>query len=212
MRGCRFFGPGADGVTWLQTRRGNFVTALGGGGKPTEAFHTDAIAADAWEYFYVLKCGDLGDGYYYAIRPVDTGFVPGGGNNPRFISATGGGGRIQNAMTSNTSVGAWEMFNLEKQSNGTYALRTASRNFVTAVGNGGIAHPTPSSDTLHTDATRLQTWEQFRTEERSPGVYGIQTRGVGSGSAWIRSSRRSRRGSTPPRTRVRSATPRCSSS
>ena len=58
---------------------------------------------------------------------------------------------------------------------GTFALRTESGNLVTAVPDGGIAHPTSSSDTLHTDATQIQAWERFNIEERSPGLYGIQT-------------------------------------
>jgi hypothetical protein len=177
----RMAGPRGDGVYTIQTWGENFVTALGGGGRTTEAFHTDGFHADTWEFFYVLKTGDLGDGYNYVIRPAGTGFVPGQGNNPRFISAKGGGGRITDAMTSSTSTGANEIFTVEKQPNGTHALRTASRNLVTAVGNGGIAHPTSSSDTLHTDATLIQAWEQFNIEERSPGLYGIQT---GSGF-WI---------------------------
>jgi len=177
----RVDGPRGDGVYTIGTVNLNFVTALGGGGKSTEAFHTDARQANTWEYFYVLKSGDLGDGYNYAIRPAGTGFVPGQGDNPRFISATGGGGRTKDAMTTSTSRSANEIFTVEKQPNGSYALRTASGKLVTAVGNGGLAHPTSSSDTLHTDATQIQAWERFNIEERSPGLYGIQT---GSGF-WI---------------------------
>jgi hypothetical protein len=177
----RIDGPRDDGVYTIGTWNENFVTALGGGGKATEAFHTDARQASTWEYFYVLKSGDLGDGFNYAIRPAGTGFVPGQGDNPRFISATDGGGRIKDAMTSSTSARGNEIFRVEKQPDGTYALRTRSGNLVTAVGNGGIAHPTSTSDTLHTDATQIQAWERFNIEERSPGLYGIQT---GSGF-WI---------------------------
>lgn len=177
----RVDGPKSDGVYTIQTWGENFVTALGGGGKTTEAFHTDGFRADTWEFFYMLKTGDLGDGYKYVIRPAGTGFVPGQGDKPRFISATGGGGRTTNAMTSTTTKGTNEIFTLEKQPNGTYALRTAHGNLVTAVGNGGLAHPTSSSDTLHTDATQIQAWERFNVVERSPGLYGIQT---GSGF-WI---------------------------
>jgi hypothetical protein len=171
----RVDGPRPNGAYTIGTWNQNFVTALGGGGKSTEAFHTDARRADTWEYFYVLKSGDLGDGYNYAIRPAGTGFVPGRGDNPRFISATGGGGRTKDAMTSSATRGANEIFTAEKQPDGTYAIRTQSGNLVTAVGNGGLAHPTSSSDTLHTDATQIQAWERFNIVERSPGLYGIQT-------------------------------------
>jgi hypothetical protein len=177
----RILGPVGDGSYVIQTWRENYVTALGGGGKSTEAFHTDADQSSTWEYFYILKSGDLGDGYKYAIRPAGTGYVPGQGDNPRFISATDGGGRIIDAMTSSASRWNNEIFTVEKQPDGTYALRTASGNLVTAVGDGGLAHPTSTSDTLHTDATQIQAWERFNIEERSPGLYGIQT---GSGF-WI---------------------------
>lgn len=203
-------GPAGDGTYTISTRR-NYVTALGGGGKSTDAFHTDAAQTDTWEYFYILKSGDLGDGYQYAIRPAGTGYVPGQGDNPRFISATDGGGRIINAMTSSTSVWNNEIFTVLKQPDGTYALRTRTGNFVTAVGDGGLAHPTSTSDTLHTDATQIQAWERFNIEERSPGLYGIQT---GSGF-WIGIDPQFKTFSTridPPEAAGESVTQRCSSS
>ena len=56
----------------IQTASPYYLTALGGGGQSTAAFHTDATKADAWERYWVLKCGDLGSGYGYAIRPAGT--------------------------------------------------------------------------------------------------------------------------------------------
>lgn len=53
----------------LTTRRGYYLTALGGGGKITNAFHTDATTVNAWELFQITKCGNLGSGYEYMIKP-----------------------------------------------------------------------------------------------------------------------------------------------
>ncbi|GAQ59389.1 fascin domain-containing protein [Streptomyces acidiscabies] len=39
-----------------------------------------------------------------------------------------------------------------------YGLRTSNGNYLTAVGGGGQA----SADAIHTDATVLSTWEEFR--------------------------------------------------
>jgi hypothetical protein len=103
----RVDGPRGDGVYTIGTVNLNFVTALGGGGRSTEAFHTDARQADTWEYFHVLKSGDLGDGYN-CHSSGGTRFVPGQGNNPRFISATGGGGRIKlRQIAPNVTMDRW---------------------------------------------------------------------------------------------------------
>jgi hypothetical protein len=50
----------------FKTFYGYWVTAVGGGGKTSDAFHTDAVKADRWEWFGLYKCGDLGSGYQYA--------------------------------------------------------------------------------------------------------------------------------------------------
>src|SRR5262245_24332125 len=50
-------GPGVGGGSNIRTFNGHFLTALGGGGKATDAFHTDATAVSTWETFSVLKSG-----------------------------------------------------------------------------------------------------------------------------------------------------------
>jgi hypothetical protein len=97
----RLRGPATNGVWTIETVNHHFVTALGGGGKSTRAFHTDATNPSTWESFYVLKCGDLGTGFQYAIRPAGTGNVPGQGEKVSFLTAVGGGNRIHVAMTVN---------------------------------------------------------------------------------------------------------------
>jgi hypothetical protein len=135
-------GPGAAGGTNIETFNGHFLTALGGGGKTTDAFHTDATGVSTWETFWVLKSGDLGSGYRYAIRPMGTG---GPGEVVNFLTAAGGGGRPgfqdgEPPVTHYSGLFADSQFTLVALGGGSYALQTRSGNYVTAVGGG--ASPT----------------------------------------------------------------------
>lgn len=163
----RMDGPSAQGTMTIKSFSGNFLTALGGGGKATGAFHTDATKANTWEYFWVFKCGDLGSGYTYAFRPAGT---PNGYVN--FLTANGGGGRTTQAMTAYSGLNDGSKFKLLRQSDGSYALQTSNRvNYVTAVGGGGLAH----GDNLQTNRTQVQAWEQFKIVEQPNCAYIIQT-------------------------------------
>lgn len=169
---------GQDGTFSIQTETGNFVTAVGGGGHPTRAFHTDATAASTWEKFYLLKTGDLGSGHQYAIRPTGTGNIPGKGESLSYLTALGGGGRLLNAMTANSPLVDNSKFHLSKQPDGSFAFRTPNGfNVLTADDGGGLAHGTPQMDNLITTKTTLQIqdWEKFKIAETSPGEYTIQT-------------------------------------
>ena len=183
----RVDGPSPAGTFTMQTYDGHYLTALGGGNKPNDAFHTDATKASTWEYFYFLKCGDLGSGYQYAIRPTGTGNIPGKGDFVSYLTALGGGGKTSQAMTAFSGLQAGSRFKLIKQSDGTYALQTSSGNYVTAVNGGGLA----SGDNLHTDAQQVQAWEKFKIVEQPPNCsYTIQTvsgffLAVGPGSSTI---------------------------
>lgn len=169
----RLDGPSAQGLMTIKTYSGNFLTALGGGGKATAAFHTDATKANTWEYFWVLKCGDLGSGYTYAIRPTGTG---GPGTVVKFLTANGGGGRTSQAMTAFSGLSNSSKFKLIRQGDGSYALQTSNRvNYVTAVGGGGLAHGTATADNLQTNRTQVQAWEQFKIVEQPNCAYTIQT-------------------------------------
>lgn len=183
----RIDGPSAAGTFTIKTYDGHFLTALGGGGKATDAFHTDAVQANTWEYFYFVKCGELGSGYQYAIRPTGTGNIPGKGDFVSYLTALGGGGRTQQAMTAYSGLQAGSRFRFIKQSDGSYALQTSNGvNYVTAVGGGGLA----SGDNLHTDAQQVQAWEKFKIVEQPNCSYTIQTvsgfyLAVGPGSSTI---------------------------
>lgn len=165
----RLNGPSAQGIFTIQTYGGYFLTALRGGGKTTDPFHTDATKAGTWEYYWILKCGDLGSGYTYAIKPTGTG-VPGTPVN--FLTATGGGGQTAGAITAFSGLNDNSKFKLIKQSDGSYALQTPNRvNYVTAVGGGGLA----GGVNLQTDRTQAQAWEQFKIVEQGNCSYTIQT-------------------------------------
>ena len=49
----------------IETIKGNFLTAVGSGGKYQDAMHSDARQIQAWEQFRIIKCGDPGSGYEY---------------------------------------------------------------------------------------------------------------------------------------------------
>ena len=183
----RIDGPSAAGTFTIKSYDGHFLTALGGGGKATDAFHTDAVQANTWEYFYFLKCGDLGSGYQYAIRPTGTGNIPGKGDFVSYLTALNGGGMASQAVTAFSGLQVGSRFRLLRQSDGSYALQTSNGvNYLTAVGGGGIA----SGDNLHTDARQIQAWEKFKIVEQPNCSYTIQTvsgfyLAVGPGSSSI---------------------------
>ena len=51
----------------------------------------------------------------------------------------------------------WEKFSLVSLGYGVYAIQTINGRYVTAVGGGGR-----TTDTIHTDATSIGSWEKFR--------------------------------------------------
>lgn len=165
------FGPSlGTGWSYIRTFNEHYLTALGGGGKTSNAFHTDATVASTWEAFWVLKSGDLGSGYRYAIRPLGTG---GPAQVVNFLTAIDGGGHgtYPAIVHFQGLVPTFSTFTLLRQADGSYALQTYSGNYVTAVGGGGIAN----GDNLHTDATRVQAWEKFRIVNQGNATYTIQT-------------------------------------
>jgi hypothetical protein len=166
---------GLDGHFDIRTVNGYYLTAVEGGGQASHAFQTDQIRSDDWEWFSVLKSGDLGSGYTYAIRPAGTGIHQATGETISYLTAIGGGGNPTYGMApwpglSQESSG----FTLIRQiDDGTYALRTSNgRNVVTAVGGGGVS---PQHDNLHTDATTVGAWERFRFMDQGDATYAIQT-------------------------------------
>lgn len=151
----------------IQTNSNNFLTAVGLGGQTANAIHSNATTIGTWETFFIRKFGDLriGDSQYFI---VDT-------NKNQAIAARGGGGQTQNTIQYFGTESAWARFTLVPQSNGSYALRTINDNYVTAVNGGGLDYGSTNSDNIHTDATIVGTWEQFRFIPSDDGSYIIQT-------------------------------------
>ncbi|HJT21148.1 MAG TPA: hypothetical protein VJ746_11795 [Nitrospira sp.] len=158
--------PGVAAYTIQPSAGGYFLTALGGGGKTTGAFHSDATLAKDWEYFTFVKCGDLGSGLLYTMTPKGHE-----GDSNSMLGAAYGGGQVKNAVIRGGHLD-WLLFRLIQQSDGSYAIQTSNHvNYVTAVGGGGLA----SGDNVHTDATQVQAWEKFRIVDRGDCAYTIQT-------------------------------------
>ena len=99
-----------------------------------------------------------------------------------YLTAVGGGGRsaAPTIITASTSAGPWERFRIVVGNPAPLydkSFRTATGNYVTAVNGGGM-----TSDALHTDATQVRAWEQFRMNDLSQGnfaptYYGLHTIG-----------------------------------
>src|SRR5262245_28136652 len=142
-----YFDP-AGGWHSIQTVNLHYLTALGGGNHADPpAVHTDATAVNNWDRFHLWKCGDLSTNWYYEI------WVP---YNGTLLVAVGGGGRTKDALHAYEAPhDNWGRFQLIRQDDGYYAIRTFNGNYITAVGGGGLASGTPDSDNLHTDAAQI---------------------------------------------------------
>lgn len=93
-----------------------------------------------------------------------------------YVTAVGGGGRTTDVMHTNATVpSTWERFTMVPMGDlfFHFALRTASGNYVTAVNSGGLSSSTVP-DVLHTNATRIGTWEEFSTVGIAAGGVGIR--------------------------------------
>src|SRR5262245_50462777 len=86
-----------------------------------------------------------------------------------YLTAIDGGGRSTApvVVTVATSAGAWERFRVVVANPPTdhdKSFQTASGNYLTAVNGGGRI-----TNALHTDATQIGGWEQFRLLDLSVG-------------------------------------------
>ena len=168
----------------IQSVKGNYLTAVAGGGRYQDALHTDATQIKGWEQFRIVKCGDPGSGYEYGIMAA----------NGAFLAADNYNGTPGFGLNSYPSE-AQMKYKLLRQSDGTYALQTANgRTYLTALGGGGQVEKydrkywTPdcgglfggpcvggSAPIFHTDATQVKSWEKFRVIDQGNCTYAIQT-------------------------------------
>ena len=155
---------------FLTELKQTFVTATGGGGRTTDAIHTDATVPRSWEWFRLWT--EEGS-EFYALQTIDG----------RFVTAVDAGGRTTDTIhTDATAVASWELFAPTRLFDdfgdfSGFGLKTTKGFFLTAVGGGGHN----SGDTIHTDATVAKSWETFlpyRSSQFGTGsTYGIQVWG-----------------------------------
>ncbi len=173
----------------IQTSRGYYLTAVEGGGRITNVVHTDATQIGSWEKFRLVPYPQAGPSYTPGSFAIRTG------NGRNYLTAVGGGGRTTDVVhTDATQIGSWEKFSLQVLTTpgvyGAYAIWTGNgRNYLTATGGGGHNTDPPA---VHTDATKVGSWETFwllasgdpgsgityRISTR-PGSYLIANRGGG---------------------------------
>lgn len=135
----------ASAMYALQTVNGNYLTAVNGGGKTTDAIRSDAITITENEKFNLIPQS----GNWYALQTS---------NGINYFTAVGGGGQAANAISSDaTAITKYEMFSLIPQGGDQYALQTANGNYLTAVGGGG-----QNTDAIHSDATFITGNEMFK--------------------------------------------------
>ncbi len=137
----------------FRTKKGYYLTAIDGGGRSAApTIITAATSAGPWEKFRIVV-GNPAPAY-------DKSFQTATGN---YVTAVNGGGMTSDALhTDATQIRAWEQFRMNDLSVGNlaatyYGLYTIGGRNVTAVGAGG-----QYQDAIHTDAVRVDTWEEFR--------------------------------------------------
>src|SRR5215813_9310230 len=138
-------------VCAIQTSNGHYLTAMDGGGRIKDAIRTNATHARNWEKF-TLEDLDLGtEVITYGIRTA----------NGQYLTAVDGGGRTSDVIHSDaTQPRAWEQFVFESLGNGWYDIKTVNNHYLTATGGGG--HGTEVPETMHSDATKVDSWEKFK--------------------------------------------------
>ena len=138
----------------IQTSNGNYLTAVGGGGRITDVIHTDATIPRAWEKFTFIDSGDGAPNIHYGVQTT----------NGHYLTAVGGGGRITDVIHSDaTHLLDWEKFTMVSIGLGIYGIQTINGHYLTAVGGGGRI-----ADTIHSDATHIAGWERFRLNCTNP--------------------------------------------
>ncbi len=133
----------ADECVTLQTDKGDYLTAVDGGGHTKNAIHTNSKRVENEEIFQLI---DLGNGGV-ALRTYKR----------YYVTAVDGGGRTKDAVyTNSTRIDDRETFRAISISGGRLALRTYGGYYVTAVDGGGHTR-----DALRTDMKEISDWAVF---------------------------------------------------
>jgi hypothetical protein len=152
------------GQYFIQTSRGNCITAVDGGGRTSQVLHTDATRAQAWEFFRFYF--DQGTGFH-AIQTVSA----------RYLTALGGGNHADPPAvhTDAVKVDNWERFHIWKcgdiGSNWRYSIWVPyNGTLLQAIGGGGR-----TLDALHAYEAPSNNWGLFTLIRQADGSYAIQT-------------------------------------
>lgn len=104
------------------------------------------------------------------------------GNGVNLITFNNNGGiggpnsGLSTVHTDARTVGAWEKFQLIplEVANSTFALKTQTGNYVTAVNAGGLRGP-DATTAIDTDRTAVGPWESLIFEDQGDGTYAIRS-------------------------------------
>jgi hypothetical protein len=165
-------GSSTPGSFAIQTASGNYLTAVGGGGRTTDVLHTDATQIGAWEKFSLQVLTNPGVYGAYAIWT---------GNGRNRLTATGGGGHNTDppaVHTDATNVGSWEMFWLlasgDPGSGIMYRISTRPGCYLWA-NRGGGQTTVAVLDTCTSKALWSDEFTRFRPIRQGDGTYALQT-------------------------------------
>jgi hypothetical protein len=157
----------STGQLAFETIKGNFITAVNGGGRIEDVIHTDAVDISTWEEFRILPTGTPA-GLAVAIQT----------NTGNFVTAVGLGGKTTNAIhTDAVAVNTWETFFIKKwggpSSDTPYFIVDTDRNQAIAASEGG--NQTQNTIKFFGQASVPIDWARFTIRPQGAGSYTLQT-------------------------------------
>jgi len=87
----------------IRTANGDYLTAVGGGGRTTDVIHSNATVLQAWEKFAFIPLGPGGSSGWYAIQTID-------GHYLTAVNSGGIGSAFEAIHSNATQIQAWEEF------------------------------------------------------------------------------------------------------
>jgi hypothetical protein len=151
--------PPVTGKVAIKTMNGHYVTVVNNGGLGSSgvAIRTDSRTVGATEKFTVQLL-DQAKGTFALLT-----------SGGYYVTAVNGGGiggpndKTSPIHTDATRRGGWETLIFEQQTDGTYAIRTTTGYYLTAVNGGGYGEA-QNAKPIHTDARKRGGWETFTVE------------------------------------------------
>jgi hypothetical protein len=145
-----------DSIVAIRTVNGHTLTIvnMGGLGGGNTALETNRTQIGPWEKFTMVPIDR--NARTFALKTC----------NGNFVTAVNGGGiggpndASSPVHTDATWVDIWEQLMFEQQDDDTYAIRTTTGYYLTAINGGGWGEAANLMP-IHTDATVLGPWETF---------------------------------------------------